>query len=338
MTRSGGRPRGSRPTRVSVAAAVCTFVVACGAKQPEGTTPQESELVSRPPATADVLQGEQLLAKGDVKQAWALFEEAIRNNPEDARAWLDLGLVYEEVGDMAAAERAYRRSTEIDGNFAEAYNNLGVLLRERGDLDEAIAMLERAAKLDPGLGPARFNLALAYEDNGDAAKAEREYLAAIGVLPNDPIPRINLAMLFLDTGRPNDALDQLRAAAPRVQGDVLLSIAVGGALRRAGAPADAVEVLHGALEYASDPPPTELLAELALAFYATQQYDAAKKTMRRALSQRPNDAALEYALGTILAKRGDLDEARRHLKRVLKLDPKGPYADRARAQIRSISR
>jgi len=330
----GRRPDGDQ--KKTAPFVVLLLLSACGSSQTPAATPAPIEEVSRPPATTEVLRGEQLLAKGQVKEAWTAFEEAIEKDPQDARAWLDLGLVYEEMGDQSAAERAYRRSTEIDRNFAEAYNNLGVLLRERGELPEAISMLERAAALDPRLGPARFNLALAYEDAGEHDKSEREYLAAIQALPNDPVPRINLAMLYLDTNRSDDAADQLRAAAPRVRGDVLLSIAVGGALRRAGGPEEAVEVLHGALEYASDPPPTELLAELALALYAIGELKPAENTMRRAVSQTPKDPALQYALGIMLAKGGELEEARKHLQRVFQLDPDGPYADRARARLRSI--
>lgn len=321
-----------------VLAVVPILPTACGSTHSPTATPRpaSAEEASRPPATPEVLRGEQLLAKGRVEEAWTAFEEAIESDPQDPRAWLDLGLVYEEMGDQPAAERAYRRSIEIDGNFAEPYNNLGVLLRERGALADAIPMLERAVALDPGLGPARFNLALAYEDAGERDKSEREYLAAIQALPNDPVPRINLAMLYLDTDRPDEAADQLRVAVPQVRGDVLLSIAVGAGLRRAGEPDEAVEVLHGALEHASDPPPTELVAELALALYATGELRAAENTMRRAVKQAPKDPALHYALGTILVKRGKLDEARRHLQRVVRLDPDGPYAARARAQLRSI--
>lgn len=317
--------------------ALLSCVVGCGAADPVPGT-AEVPVVSRPLASPKVAQGEALLTKGDVKGAWALFEEAIADDPDDARAWLDLGLVYEEEGDWSAAEKAYRRSTEIDGRFAEAFNNLGVLLRERGDLPGAIAQLERAVLLDPRFGAARFNLALAYEDGGDPEAAEREYLGAIEALPNDPVPRINLAMLYLEQGRSEDATTQLRAAAPAVEGDVLLSVAVGSALRRAGAPSDAVRVLHGALAYASDPPPTELLAELALALYAVDEPDAAIDTMKRAVKQRPNDPALQYALGTMLTKGGVVVDAKRHLRRVIKLDPDGPFAERARAQLRALDR
>jgi Flp pilus assembly protein TadD len=283
-----------------------------------------------------VLRGERLLAEGKVGQAKRVFEQALANDPNDPRAWLDLGLAHEVAGDFASAEKAYRRSAEVDRNFAEAFNNLGVLLREDGKLPEATTMLERAVALDPQLTAARFNLGLAYEEQGRLAEAEREYLATIDHLPSDPVPRINLAMMLLDMGRREDAAVQLRAARPLVRGDVLLSIPVGEGFRRSGLPEEAVPVLRTALSQASDPPPTELLAELALAYYAVGDLDAAEATMRRALGQNELDAALQYTYGAILAKQGQIGKARAHLRRAAKLDPEGPYADRARARLEAL--
>jgi Flp pilus assembly protein TadD len=308
----------------------------CGSAQGAPTLSQPVEEVSRPEASPDVLRGERLLAEGKVSEAKRVFQQALADDPDDPRAWLDLGLVHEAGGDFAGAEKAYRRATEADANFAEAFNNLGVLLREGGELTEATKMLERAVVLNPRLAAARFNLGLAYEEQGRVAEAEREYLVTIDRLPNDPVPRINLAMMLLDTGRLDDAATQLRAAGPMVRGDVLLSIAVGEGLRRSGSPEQAVPVLRAALSQASDPPPTELLAELALAYYATGDIDAAETTMRRAVGQDELDPALQYAYGSILAKQGQLGKARAHLRRAAKLDPDGPYADRAHARLEAL--
>ena len=182
------------------------------------TTPEGVTGVSRPAATPTVLEGERLLSEGKAREALPVFERAVSEEPHDARAWLDLGLAREGIGDMARAQTAYRRAAQIDPGFPDPLNNLGVLLREDGNLDEAITMLERAVKLDPRLSAARFNLALAYEEAGRRDDAEREYLAAIAQLPNDPVPRINLAMMLLEMGRPEDAAVQLRTAAPIVRG------------------------------------------------------------------------------------------------------------------------
>ena len=324
----GGRPLGWTIFIVLVAG--------CGSSQAAYVEPRPVDVVSHPPASPDVLRGDGLLAEGKVAEARGAFEQALVSDPKDPRAWLDLGLVHEATSNFTAAEKAYRRATESDPQFAEAFNNLGVLLRERGKLAEATAMLERAVSLDPQLTAARFNLGLAYEEQGKLAEAEREYLTTVERLPNDPVPRINLAMMLLDMGRPEDAAAQLRAARPMVRGDILLSIAVGEGFRRSGLPEEAVPVLRTALDHASDPPPTELLAELALAYYAAGDLDAAEATMRRAVGQNELDPALQYAYGSILAKQGQLGKARAHLRTAAKLDPDGPYADRARARLEAL--
>ncbi|MGB9340332.1 MAG: tetratricopeptide repeat protein [Polyangiales bacterium] len=317
-------------------AVLAALIVGCGSSQ--STPAQEPSLttLSRPPASPDLLRAERLLAEGKVPEAKRLFEQALADNPSDVRALLDLGLALEASGDWASAEKAYRRATTLDPNFAEAFNNLGVLLREAGKLPEATAMLERAVALDPALVAARFNLALSYEEQGKLGEAEREYLQTIDRLPGDPVPRINLAMMLLGAGQPEDAVEQLRAARPMVRGDVLLSIAVGEGLRRAGLPAEATPVLQTALRQAPEPPPTELLAELALAQYASGDLDAAEASMRRAVGQNELDPALQYAYGSILAKQGQLGKARAHLRRAVKLDPDGPYAERASARLETL--
>lgn len=317
-------------------AALFVLLSGCAASPPAPAEPEPSELVSRPPASPDVLRGERLLQEGQFAAARAVFEQAIADTPDDARAWLDLGLTQEAAGDLTSAEKAYRRATKLDSGFAEAFNNLGVLLRESGRLDDATGALERAVALDPDLAAARFNLGLAYEDRGELAKAEQEYLAVIEQLPRDPVPRINLGMMLLQMGRVDDAATHLRAARPMVRSDVLLSIAVGEGLRRAALPEEAVPVLESALRQAAEPPPTDLLAELALAYYASGDLDSSEATMRRAVNQDERDPALQYAYGSILAKRGELGKARAHLRRAEKLDPDGPYAERARARLEAL--
>jgi Tfp pilus assembly protein PilF len=324
------------PRRPVLFVLLIVLLAGCGSSQGTPAPPRPVELVSRPAASPDVVRGERLLADGKVSESKRVFEQALADDPNDPRAWLDLGLVHEAAGHFAAAEKAYRRATEADPNFAEAFNNLGVLLREGGELTEATKALERAVALDPQLAAAHFNLGLAYEEQGRVAEAEREYLVTIDRLPNDPVPRINLAMMLLDLGRLDDAAAQLRAAGPMVRGDVLLSIAVGEGFRRSRLPQEAVPVLRTALSQAADPPPTELLAELALAYYATGDLDAAEATMRRAVGQDELDPALQYAYGSILAKQGQLGKARAHLRRAAKLDPDGPYAARARARLEDL--
>ena len=65
-----------------------------------------------PAASSTVKAAEALLAKGDAEGARAKFEAALAENPGDARAALGLGLSFEALGNIPAAEKAYRQAIE----------------------------------------------------------------------------------------------------------------------------------------------------------------------------------------------------------------------------------
>jgi Flp pilus assembly protein TadD len=60
--------------------------------------------------------------------ALQFFEEAIRQNPKDARAWLQAGFCFGKAGATEEKLRAYRRAIALDPKFADAHYNLGVSL------------------------------------------------------------------------------------------------------------------------------------------------------------------------------------------------------------------
>ena len=64
----------------------------CGSAQSAPARSQPVEVVSRPPASPEVLRAERLLTEGKVSEAKRIFEEALDADPNDARAWLDVGL------------------------------------------------------------------------------------------------------------------------------------------------------------------------------------------------------------------------------------------------------
>ena len=317
--------------------AVLSAIVACASSGDKSATENTVKASPTAPASATVLRGEELFTEGKFAQARSAFEEAIADDPEDKRAWLDMGLVSEQLGDWDAAEQAYRRAIEIDPNFVQAINNLGVLVRERGNLVEAATLLERAVEIDPGLVSAYFNLALTYEDQGRFGLAEDAYLSAIGLMPNDAISRINLGLMYVGLDKNDKAAEQLNAAIPLIGSDVALSIAVGEGLRRAQRPDQAQQVLERALAAAGDSPPLELLAELSLVYFATDRIDKSEALMRRAAAQDPRDPALQYALAAILLKQHKELEAKKHFQKTIDLAPSGPYAGRARTRLEQLA-
>jgi len=83
--------------------------------------------------------------------ALPLFEQAIRENPRDAKAWLQAGLCLGKLGRTEAKLRAYRRAIAIDPAFAEAHYSLGISLLLEGEKCGAVHEMRVLKPLDPGL-------------------------------------------------------------------------------------------------------------------------------------------------------------------------------------------
>ena len=70
-----------------------------------------------PPSGIDSLLGQarQLEQSGDLTQAIALTERAVRIEPRNARAWHQLARLYQARGDTAKARQFARRSIQFAG-------------------------------------------------------------------------------------------------------------------------------------------------------------------------------------------------------------------------------
>jgi Flp pilus assembly protein TadD len=291
------------------------------------TVPQASELVK---------QAETHLQQGDGPGAEAVLLRALREQPDDARAQLDLGIAKELQGDLPGAEAAYRAAIGLRPDLAEALNNLGVLLRDRGALEESIALLRRASEQNPGSAAVHKNLALALEDKGELEAAERAYRSALR-LAADPLTQANLGLLLLKRGDAPAARRELQLALAGEELDRPTLLAIGNGLRRAGDAPGALRAMESALEGAPEPTPA-LLAELALAQRAAGQREPALQTLERALARDPRYATAHYILGSMLASDGKHREAKQHLQRYLELEPRGAQASQARERLELLGK
>jgi len=88
---------------------------------------------------------------GQAEPALAALKLAAARLPEDAGAFLNLGLAYQAMEDAVAAERCYRQSLSLKPDFALAHANLGLLLQALGRVAESSTFMDEAIKLDPTL-------------------------------------------------------------------------------------------------------------------------------------------------------------------------------------------
>jgi len=109
------------------------------------------------------------------------------------------------AGDFPGAEKAYRRSVELNpknkGILQASLNNLGVVLSDLEKYDEAETVLRKALEMDPKFGMIWYNLGNVLHDLKRFDEAEEAHRRAKelghGRVPRMPfIPRIPFVPRF----------------------------------------------------------------------------------------------------------------------------------------------
>lgn len=146
----------------------------------------------------------QATKQGNIQQAVAELEEAIRRNPEFAQAYNAVGLLYHlSLGRLAKAEKAYKKALALKPKFSEAWNNLGALYLEEHHYEKAEKCFRTA--LDNVLYPtpylARGNLGWALHEQGRDAEAVTELKSAVLTQPRFCQGYRNLGLIYLANGK-----------------------------------------------------------------------------------------------------------------------------------------
>jgi tetratricopeptide (TPR) repeat protein len=100
--------------------------------------------------------------------------------------------------------------------------------------------------------------------------------------------------------------------------------------------AEARRAFEGALE--ADPESATAHFNLGCVFDDLEEYDKAILHLRRAAAIAPQHADTHFNLALVLEKRGHCGKAREHWTTYLRLHPRGPWAEYARARLRAGNR
>jgi tetratricopeptide (TPR) repeat protein len=102
--------------------------------------------------------------QNDLAIAW--FAQAIRQNPNVADYFSNLGTVLQQQGRLDEAAKSFDRALILKPDFAEAWYQLGEVLQQQKRFDEAILSFDQARKVDPHYREAVNASALLHFDAG----------------------------------------------------------------------------------------------------------------------------------------------------------------------------
>src|SRR5438128_5014889 len=117
-------------------------------------------------------------AKTDKQAAIADYEKAVAIQSNFAPLRRDLGLLYYQQQNYAKAAKHLAKAVELGMNEAPLWNFLGISHSRSNRLALAVESYKRALKLNPDLAEAHLNLAYAYQRLNRTSNAKLEYQAA----------------------------------------------------------------------------------------------------------------------------------------------------------------
>lgn len=136
-------------------------------------------------------------------------QESIADRPE---AHLNLGLMYENLGQNTLAEASYKAAIRLVNDFTPVMFNLASLYNRTGRNKEAEQQLQEIIKLEPDNGEAYYSLGLLLAEMNRLDEAVDAMAKAVELLPERARVRYDYSLALRHLGRNTDALSEMLKA------------------------------------------------------------------------------------------------------------------------------
>lgn len=131
-------------------------------------------------------------------------------DPKQGESWFQQGLQAQAQGRGGEAIEAYERALSFQPEKPEVLNNLGVLYLQQKEFAAAKDLLKRAVNASPGYGRARLNLAGALWGLGEQEAALKQAKEAALLLGGDASAHLTLASFLAAAGRREEAVAEAK--------------------------------------------------------------------------------------------------------------------------------
>jgi len=149
-----------------------------------------------------------LMGKQEYTEAEKVLHDAIDNSPTLAEAYVLLGGICLQRGDLEGCYRFNQRATKARAGFAEGYGNMAFVLLQLVDgkdtkedeekVDKAIKNLKKAIIHNKKFIQAYTTLGTAYFMKGLVQEGIKANLEAVALEPDFPVAHNNLAVAYLE--------------------------------------------------------------------------------------------------------------------------------------------
>jgi tetratricopeptide (TPR) repeat protein len=162
--------------------------------------------------------GKVQIQQGNGDQALALYQQSIKDNPQEVRLYILAGELYESKQNWDQAKNMYQQALRVQPDQPLASNNLAyVMLSHGGNVDVALTMAQVARRALPDWPNAADTLGFAYYQKGVYQSAISQFQEALRLgeksgAPDDPVIHYHLGLAYEKSNQTTLARQQLEKA------------------------------------------------------------------------------------------------------------------------------
>jgi tetratricopeptide (TPR) repeat protein len=278
-------------------------------------TPQAS-----PAITERFQQASEAMRAGNLDQAGDGFASIVKDAPQFAEAYLNLGLVREEQGRHGDAIASFQKALELKPRLRGANLFLGIAEFRSNHLDGAIAAIRKETVAYPKDANAWMWLGVVELEKGNGQDATEALDKAAKLSPDnvDILYHRGRAHLFVS----NESYARMFKADPkswRVR--ELLAEASASAERHI----DAIAEYEAAIKLAPNEP--RLHEELGTEYRLAGKMQEAEQAYLKELEIDPQNVTAQYKLGVLALERGDPARGKSLIEGALRVNPSLRHSD-----------
>lgn len=228
---------------------------------------------------------EDLLNKGELKQAIAILKDKISSDKDDFGSRLNLGNIYLMTGKTELAEKTYEEALVIKEDSPLIWNNLGLI----------------------------------YLKKNDVKKAAKHFMTALKIEPSYQDANLNMAELQLTHNNYANAIDFARKALGNGEKDYKAYFVIGRSLKERGELKKAASNFAKAIQAKNDFVPAKM--ELAFTIISFGEYERSQAMFRDILEDNQGLARAHYGFGAASYYLKENELAEKALKTATKMQP-----------------
>lgn len=277
--------------------------------------------VSEGPALVSAIdlskKGNQLLRKGQFREAEEVLLEAYELDPDNAYILVGLGDLYREQKKFGRAINYYEKILTIDEKNVFALRGAGDAHRGKNQHDQAISYWKRYLDCNEDDIQVLTRVGDSYKKLKKYAESEKYYCRALELNGKDKYALLGIGSLFYKLEKDGRALDYLERLLELDDGYVAVLTMVGNIYRRRQQFDRATEYYARAVEL--EPGNTFALYGLGDCSRWMQKYDEVVKWWGMILEKEPRNQVMHSRVGDACLNTGDYGKALEHYQASLRI-------------------